>query len=223
MDASCVIEIEKLFFAFSKESSEWTLKDINFSLGKGEKVGIIGQNGAGKTTFFHLMMGLYPASSGTIRIFGKTRETPEEFQSIYGRISLMFQDADDQLFCPTVLEDVAFGPLNLGKTKEEALEISRNTLVQLGLEDFENRVTHKLSGGEKRLVCLASVLSMQPEILLLDEPAAGLDPETKNRMMKALDQPDMACIIISHDTDILSGFVSGVYEMNSARLTLKKN
>ena len=134
----------------------------------------MGPNGSGKTTLFHIIMGLLTPSSGTIEFFGKPVKTEKDFRKVYKKVGLLFQDADDQLFSPTVLEDVAFGPLNLGKSKLEARNIAQNTLERLGIAHFENRVTHKLSGGEKRLVALATVLSMEPELLLLDEPNTGV-------------------------------------------------
>ena len=109
-----------------------------------------------------------------------------DFENIRQRIGLLFQDADDQLFNPTVLEDVAFGPLNLGKSVKEAKDIAQKTLRALGLEGFEERIIYKLSGGEKRLVSLATVMAMEPEILLLDEPTTGLDDSTKEKLIDVL-------------------------------------
>ena len=109
-----------------------------------------------------------------------------DFIEVRRRMGLLFQDADDQLFSPTVLEDVAFGPLNLGKSKAEAIAISKKTLEFLGLDGFEDRITYKLSGGEKRLVSLATVLAMEPEILLLDEPGNALDSTMKTKLINVL-------------------------------------
>jgi cobalt/nickel transport system ATP-binding protein len=128
---------------------------------------------------------------------------------------MLFQDADDQLFSPTVLEDVVFGPLNLGKSPEEAVAIARNTLRFLDLSEFEDRITYKLSGGEKRLVSLATVLSMEPEVLLLDEPTSGLDEKTKTKLTQVLAELNLSYIIISHEIDFL-------YEMTDTILTIKE-
>ena len=119
------------------------------------------------------------------------------------KVGLLFQNADDQLFCPTVIEDVAFGPLNQGKKPEEAVRIARETMDRLGLNGFEDRVTYKLSGGEKKLVSLATVLAMQPQVLLLDEPTAGLDEKTKERLVHILKNLEITFMVVSHENHFL--------------------
>jgi cobalt/nickel transport system ATP-binding protein len=148
-------------------------------------------------------MGLIRPDQGTIEIFGEQRREERDFREVRERIGLLFQDSDDQLFCPTVAEDVAFGPLNLGKTREEAVGIVHAVLGRLGLEGFEERLTYKLSGGEKRLVSLASVLAMEPEVLLLDEPTTGLDEDTVARLVDILRSSQLTYLIASHDTEFL--------------------
>jgi cobalt/nickel transport system ATP-binding protein len=120
---------------------------------------------------------------------------------------LLFQDTDDQLFCPTVLEDVAFGPLNLGKTANEARDLAAATLHQVGLDGYEERVIHKLSGGEKRLVALAGVLAMSPDVVLLDEPCAGLDEAAEKRITEILLGLPHAMIVVSHHRGFLDAVV----------------
>lgn len=127
------------------------LKNLNFEIYEGERIGLIGPNGSGKTTLLYIVMGLLKPSSGIIEIFGKIRQKEKDFIEVRQKIGLLFQDSDSQLFCPTVKEDIAFGPLNLGKTKEDVLQIIRETCDILGLRGFENRITHKLSGGEKKI------------------------------------------------------------------------
>ena len=162
------------------------LKDLDFDLYPNERIGLVAPNGSGKTTLFHIIMGLLKPSRGRLTMFGRPAEKEADFVAIRRRIGLLFQDADDQLFSPTVLEDVAFGPLNLGKTREDAIAIARRTLSRLGLADFEDRITFRLSGGEKRLVSLATVLAMEPEILLLDEPTTGLDDQTRHTLTQLI-------------------------------------
>jgi cobalt/nickel transport system ATP-binding protein len=185
-------------------NSHKIFNNLNFELKKGERVGLLGANGSGKTTLCHVIMGLVPPDSGSIEIFGKKRRVDADFTDVRGRIGYLFQDADDQLFCPTVLDDVAFGPLNMGKTVEEAKSIALSTLKKLNLEGFEDRITYQLSGGEKRLVSLATVLAMDPEVLILDEPTTGLDEDATERIVEILNNSDLTYLIISHDRDFIS-------------------
>jgi cobalt/nickel transport system ATP-binding protein len=194
------------------------LNDLDFHLHVGDRIGLVAPNGSGKTTLFHIIMGLLKPLSGTIEAFGEARETEADFVEVRRRIGLLFQDADDQLFSPTVLEDVAFGPLNLGKSREEAATVARNTLDFLGLNGFEDRVTYKLSGGEKRLVSLATVLAMEPEVLLLDEPSSGLDSSTKDKLIDILNGLDLSFVLISHEFDFLSKTTGHIYTMDGGRI-----
>ncbi|WP_347244632.1 ABC transporter ATP-binding protein [Thermogutta sp.] len=196
-----IIRLEGIHFRY--EGQPPLFQGLSFQLCAGEKVGIIGANGTGKTTFLLMLMGLVQPQSGTIEIFGRVRTRPADFEDLPGKIGLLFQNSDDQLFCPTVAEDVAFGPFNQGKTVVEVRQIVRHTLAELGLEGWENRITYRLSGGEKRLVALATVLAMDPQILLLDEPTAGLDASASARVEGALGRLPQAMIIISHDRDFL--------------------
>ena len=198
------------------------LSQLNFQFKQGDRIGLIAPNGSGKTTLLHIIMGLLKPSAGRIEIFGKPVKDENDFTDVRRRIGLLFQDADDQLFSPTVLEDVAFGPLNLGKPKNEAIQIARDTLAFLGLDDFEHRITFKLSGGEKRLVSLATVLAMSPEILLLDEPISGLDIKTKTKLSDVLSSIDLSYILISHDFDFLAETVDAIYTMDNGKILLDR-
>ena len=133
-------------------------------------------------------------------------------------LAVAFQDADDQLFSPTVLEDVAFGPLNQGKTPAAAKDIAIRVLDELGIADLAERVTYQLSGGEKKLAALATVLAMEPEILLLDEPSTGLDEETKTRIVQVLNRLDLSYILVSHEYDFLAQVTDFVYYMRDGRI-----
>ena len=181
---SLIINLKDTSFSYSGD--KFILDKLNFQLHRGERIGLVGPNGSGKTTLFYVIMGLLRSSSGRIELFGKKAHDEKDFREVRKRIGLLFQDADDQLFSPTVLEDVAFGPLNLGKSPEEARDIALKTLEKLDLAGFEDRVTYKLSGGEKRLVSLATVLAMDPEVLLLDEPTNGLDEKTEEKITDIL-------------------------------------
>lgn len=138
------------------------LDDVSLRLDVGERLALMGDNGAGKSTLLSIMVGLLKPAAGTVEAFGRTCVTEADFAKVRGRAGLVFQDPDDQLFCPTVAEDVAFGPLNAGASRAEARRIVAETLADLGLSALADRVTHHLSGGEKRLVSLAAVLAMQP-------------------------------------------------------------
>ena len=178
----------------------------------------MGPNGSGKTTLLHLIVGLLRPEEGEVEVFGKRRVEEEDFKEVRQRIGLLFQDPDDQLFSPTVAEDVAFGSLNLGKGREEARRIVKRTLEALGLEGLGERFTHTLSGGEKRLVSLATVLAMEPEVLLLDEPTAGLDEETTERIIEILTSSPLTYVIVTHDRELLRRTTTTLYRLNSGRL-----
>ncbi len=194
------------------------MENLNFEITSGKKVGLIGSNGSGKTTLLHVIMGLLPATGGQVRLFGEEMLKEKDFARARRRIGFVFQNADDQLFSPTVIEDVAFGPLNLGKTKEQAREIARNTLESLGLAALENRVAYRLSGGEKRMVALATVLAMDPDMLILDEPTTGLDEVTGHRITHLINSIDKTCLIVSHEYEFLSQTTEVFYGMEGGLL-----
>jgi len=197
-----LIELRNITFKYPGASRP-VFQDFNYQLLPGEHIGLIGPNGCGKTTLLHLIMGLLRPQVGNIIILGQEVTKAKDFVQVRQKVGLLFQHADDQLFCPTVLEDVAFGPLNQGKSPAEASSIARETMGRLGLHGFEARVTYKLSGGEKKLVSLATVLAMQPQLLLLDEPTSGLDETTKHRLVHILNDLDIAYMIVSHEDGFL--------------------
>ncbi|MGQ9570621.1 MAG: energy-coupling factor ABC transporter ATP-binding protein [Thermodesulfovibrionales bacterium] len=211
-----MINIKNLCFSYP--NGKKIFDSLDFSLQEGERLGLVGPNGAGKTTLFHIIMGLLKPTSGTIEIFGKVRREERDFTEVRQRIGLLFQDSDDQLFSPTVEEDIAFGPLNLGKSHEEARSIVKETCEILGLIGFEKRITHRLSGGEKRLVAFATVVAMHPECYLLDEPFAGLDETTTQRFLEYLRAYTETCIIISHDRELLKKTVDSICILDNGKI-----
>lgn len=213
-----IINLEDI--AFSYPGGTPVLDMLNFKLHRGSRIGLMGPNGSGKSTLVHLIMGLLKPSAGSIEIFKKPAVTEKDFRKVRGKIGLLFQDADDQLFSPTVLEDVAFGPLNLGKSQDEAMDIARNTLKFLGLEGFEDRITYKLSGGEKKLISLATILAMEPEVLLLDEPISGLDDKTKATLKNVLLDLDLSYILISHEIDFMADITDSIYTMENGKILI---
>jgi cobalt/nickel transport system ATP-binding protein len=215
-----LINLEHIHFAYY--GSRPVLQDCSFQLHERERVGLIGPNGSGKTTLFHIIMGLLRPNSGRIEILGREMRGEKDFAGIRQKVGLLFQDADDQLFSPTVLEDVAFGPLNQGKSINEAKDIAHRTLSSLGLDGFEDRITHKLSGGEKKLTSLSTVLAMDPAVLLLDEPTNGLDTKTTERIINVLSRIGIAYIFISHNADFIEQTADKVYGMANGQITLEE-
>ncbi|MGB2782500.1 MAG: ABC transporter ATP-binding protein [Atribacterota bacterium] len=212
-----VIKITDLSFAYP--SRDYVFKKFNFNFLKEERIGLVGSNGSGKTTLFHLIMGLLHPAEGKIEIFGKERKTENEFVEVRERIGLVFQDPDDQLFSPTVAEDIAFGPLNLRKNHQEIKKILKEILETLGLAGFEDRITYNLSYGEKRLVSLATVWAMQPEILLLDEPTIWLDEGTIEKIVQILNRsPHLSYIIISHDKKFLEETTNSICFLDNGKI-----
>jgi cobalt/nickel transport system ATP-binding protein len=202
-DGAPLLALEHLAFAYPGGPA--VLAGVDLALRPGERLAIVGGVGCGKTTLLHLIVGLRRASGGRIRMFGSVCASERDFARVRPRAQLLFQDPDDQLFCPTVGEDVAFGPLNLGQPPAAAAATATRTLAALGLAGFEERVTHRLSGGEKRLVALAAVLAMDPEILLLDEPMSNLDARVREGVrheLRVLQQAlGITAIHVTHDRE----------------------
>jgi len=211
-----VVSLDEVSFSYTPDRP--VLSGCSLRLARSERVGLIGPNGSGKTTLLALIVGLVRPTAGRVEVFGKARVSESDFHEVRGRAGLLFQDADDQLFCPTVAEDVAFGPLNLGKPRREVHQIVARTLDSLGLAGYEDRITYKLSGGEKRLVALATVLAMEPEVLLLDEPTSDLDDEATERVVEIVVRLPQAMLIVSHDRRLLSRIVTRSLRLSRGRL-----
>jgi len=212
-----LIRLENVSF-FYDQGARPVLRDVTFSLDQGNRIGVIGPNGSGKTTLFHIIMGLLRPASGKVLFHGRPMEQEKDFRELRSCIGLVFQQPDDQLFNPTVLEDVAFGPLNQGLSPSEARQRAEATLEELGLQGFANRLTHRLSGGDKRLVSLATVLSMRPQALLLDDPTNDLDSDTRERLGGILEHLPVSLMIVSHDWDFLDRTTSCLLALNDGRL-----
>jgi len=182
------------------------LRGASLQLHAGERLAIVGPNGAGKTTLLRTIVGLERAESGEVNLFGSVCTEEKQFRTMRPRIGFLFQDSDDQLFSPSVLEDVSFGPLNTGCSENQAKARAEEALARLGIAHLTHRISHRLSGGEKRLVCLAGLLAMKPDVLLLDEPTNGVDAENGRLLRAALDSFEGAMVLVSHD----SGFIAGL-------------
>jgi cobalt/nickel transport system ATP-binding protein len=189
------ILIEDVSFAY--QTGKKALKNINLKIKRGEKVALLGANGAGKSTLLWVISG-FLKPEGKVKVFG-VEVKKENLAKLRKIVGILFEDPDDQLLMPTVLEDVMFGLLNIGYKREEAEKISREVLRKFGLERYEETHPHNLSQGEKRKASLVGVLAMRPEVLLLDEPSANLDGKGKRELLKILNDLEGTLILASHD------------------------
>jgi cobalt/nickel transport system ATP-binding protein len=195
------ISVENLVYAYANQ--EPVLQDISFKLNAGERVALMGATGSGKSTLLENLMGLKQPRSGKIFINGIQLE-PKTLPQVRRYIGFSFQDASDQLFMPTILEDVTFGPRNYGVPPAIAIDKARQLLADFGLEAYANRSAHELSGGQRRLAALASILALEPDILILDEPTNGLDPAWRRHLAQVLFRlPVQVMLIASHDLNWL--------------------
>lgn len=177
------------------------IRDISFRITHGESVAIVGANGAGKSTLLLHLNGYLAPEQGTLRI-GDYPLTRKNLKSVRRSVGMVFQNPDDQLFMPTVFDDVAFGPLNMGLPREEVEERVKAALETVGVAHLKNRPPYKLSGGEKRSVAIASVLALSPDILVMDEPTSNLDPTARRRLINLLNTFEHTKIIATHDLDM---------------------
>ena len=200
---SSAIEVRNLHYRYGEGTQ--ALRGVSFAIAQGESVGLIGPNGAGKSTLLLHLNGLLPEKwdgEPTVWVDG-TPVAPETLQHVRRKVGLLFQDPNDQLFCPTVFEDVAFGPQQFGQSETEVCERVRQSLAQAGLPGFETRAPHHLSVGEKRRVCLAGVLACNPSILVLDEPSSSLDPKGRRELKALLRQIPITKLIATHDLELV--------------------
>lgn len=196
-----VISIANLSYTYHDGTP--ALKGVSLDISRGESVGVIGPNGAGKTTLLLHLNGILMSENGKVKILGKeTRK--ENLKGIRRDVGLVFQDPDDQLFMPTVFDDVAFGPINMGYAEEEVRERVAQALEWVGMEGCEQRSPQHLSVGEKRRIAIATILSMSPQILVIDEPTANLDPRAKWELTVLLRGMSMTKIVASHDLEMIA-------------------
>jgi cobalt/nickel transport system ATP-binding protein len=190
-----LLQIENLSFSYSDQRP--VLRGINLSIQRGEKVALVGPNGAGKSTLLLHLNGIL-SGQGRIKIAGLELNR-SNLPQIRAAVGLVFQNPDDQLFSPTVFEDVAFGPLHMGLPEDEVRQRVERALGQVNMRGFEDRLSHHLSIGEKKRIAIATVLAMQPELLVFDEPSAGLDPRTRRMLINLLRELPLTMLISTHD------------------------
>lgn len=188
--------------SFSYEQTQPVLRELNFKIEKGERVGLIGANGAGKSTLMKLLLGLLPCREGSILVDG-TLVSKENLTQIRRTLGFVLQDSDNQMFMPTVYDDMMFAPMNYGLSREDAEKRVDAVLERLGLTELKHRYNHKISGGEKRMAAIATILAMEPEILLMDEPSTALDPCNRRRVINTICTLPQTMLIASHDLDMI--------------------
>jgi len=206
-----MIEVKDLHYTYP--DGHKAINGMTFTIHHGESVGIIGANGAGKSTLLMLLMGVLFPSQGEVRV-GEILVTKKTLPIIRQRMGMVFQNPDDQLFMPTVYEDVAFGPRNYKLTEKEVEERVFQALEMVGILHLKNRAPFKLSSGEKRAAAIATVLAMQPDILVMDEPSTALDPKSRRRLINLLAGFKHTKIITSHDLDM-------IYELCTRTIVIK--
>jgi cobalt/nickel transport system ATP-binding protein len=194
-DAVPVLSVQNL--SFSYPDGHVALHGISLQIRRGEKVALVGPNGAGKSTLLLHLNGIF-RGRGSIQVGGLALDQPN-LPLIRARVGLVFQNPDDQLFSPTVFEDVAFGPLHMGLPEDEVRARVERSLDQIGMRPYAERLSHHLSVGEKKRIAIATVLSMDPEILAFDEPSAGLDPRARRTLIRLLHDIPLTMLVSTHD------------------------
>jgi cobalt/nickel transport system ATP-binding protein len=198
------------------------LETVNFNADEGKIVALLGPNGAGKSTLFLHFNGILKPTQGSVHVDGETvRYDKKDLLKIRQKVGIVFQNPDDQLFAPTVLEDVAFGPMNMGLSNEEVEARVKEALLRVGMEGYEKKAPHHLSGGQKKRVAIAGILAMKPKIMVLDEPTSGLDPKGASQILRLLYQLNsegMTIVISTHDVDLVPIYASKVYIISHGKI-----
>lgn len=216
------IQLSTENLSFTYPDGTRALKNINIEIEKGEKVAIIGPNGAGKSTLFSHFNGLTEPTSGCVKIEGKPISfEKDELLKVRQKVGIVFQDPNDQLFAPTVKEDIAFGPMNLGLSYDEVEKRVEDALKMVGMENYEDKTPHHLSGGQQKRIGIAGIIAMKPELMILDEPTAGLDPDGVEKVlniMNQLNEEGMTLIISSHDIDMISKYADKIFVLYNGEI-----
>ena len=209
-----MIEFKNVNFEYEQNTK--VLEDISFKIDEGESVGLIGCNGAGKSTLMKVLLGLLPCD-GEITVNDLTLNK-KNLEEIRRKIGFVLQDSDNQMFMPTVYEDMMFGPLNYGHTKEEAEQRVDEVLEELNLTYLKHKYNHKISGGEKRMAAIATILTMHPKVILMDEPTTALDPENRRMIINTINSLKTTKLIASHDLDMIFETCQRVILMHDGKI-----
>ena len=216
------IQLSTENLSFTYPDGTQALKNINIEIEKGEKVAIIGPNGAGKSTLFSHFNGLTEPTSGCVKIEDKPISfEKDELLKVRQKVGIVFQDPNDQLFAPTVKEDIAFGPMTLGLSYDEVEKRVEDALKMVGMENYEDKTPHHLSGGQQKRIAIAGIIAMKPELMILDEPTAGLDPDGVEKVlniMNQLNEEGMTLIISSHDIDMISKYADKIFVLYNGEI-----
>lgn len=215
-----IIELTNVSYIYASSKTK-ALDNINIEIYPGEKIAILGANGAGKSTLFKNLNGIIKPSSGEILVKGE-RISKNTITRVRQTVGIVFQNPDDQIIAPTVEQDIAFGPINMGLSEKEVESRVKEAIELVNISGLEERSPHHLSGGQKKLVAIAGILAMKPEVIVLDEPTAGLDPFSAGEIMKVMDRMNrelgITVILSSHDVDIIPLFAERVYVLHHGRL-----
>ena len=208
-----MLEVKNIKYAYNSEYQ--ALKGVSLKVEQGEMVALLGKNGAGKSTLFLHLNGIYQPDEGKVFIDGEElKYDKKSLLKFRQKVGIVFQNPDDQIFAPTVEEDVAFGPLNLGLPMEEVQKRVVDALARVGMSGFEKKAPHHLSGGQKKRVAIAGILAMKPEVMVLDEPTAGLDPQGVTDLtilLKELNDEGITIIISTHEVDLVPNYAKKVF------------
>ena len=209
-----MIEFQNVSFAYEKNRP--VLRDLSFSIADGESVGLIGANGAGKSTVMKLLLGLL-TGEGKILVDG-IEVRKDTLSQIRRKLGFVLQNSDNQMFMPTVYEDMIFAPLNYGLTREQAEQRVDRVLAELGLKELKHRHNHRISGGEKRMAAIATILAMEPEAVLMDEPSSALDPYNRRIVIHTIRSLPQTKLITSHALDMILDTCSRVILLSDGRI-----
>ena len=220
-----VIETREIIYEYPDGTK--ALENVNFKAEDGKIVALLGPNGAGKSTLFLHFNGILRPTSGEVVVNGHpVSYNKKDLMKLRQNVGIVFQNPDDQLFAPTVMEDVAFGPMNIGLSKEEVEKRVKDSLKRVGMDGFEKKPPHHLSGGQKKRVTIAGILAMDPKIMVLDEPTSGLDPRGASQIMRLLyelNKDGMTIIISTHDVDLVPLYASTVYIISHGNIIKEGN
>ncbi len=219
-----ILEAEEICFSYDEEN-EYSLNNMSLQIKRGQKVAFMGSNGSGKSTFFLCCNGIHRPDKGVLYFNGKPVDYSKKgLLKLRSKVGIVFQDPDNQLFSASVCQEISFGILNLGVSKEQAKEEVEHVIRQLEITPFKDRPTHELSGGEKKQVSVADILVMHPDVILLDEPAAALDPKHTKMVYQTVDQltkEGITVLMATHDIDHAFGWADEIVLMHEGRVLLK--